>query len=77
MTALPASAIARENPATPPGAEGAHPSTANASPAVNATLAALLQAHAATSGLTPFALAPVGRDRQVTPPRDVAAPQPN
>lgn len=78
VAALPASVMASETPATPSGPDGARRSTAIEAPIANATLAALLQAHAAaTSGLSPFALAPVGRDRDVAPPRRDAAPQTN
>lgn len=78
VAALSASVMASETPATPSGSDGARQSTAIAAPAANATLAALMQAHAAaTSGLSPFALAPVGRDRHAVPPKRDAAPQTN
>lgn len=78
VAALPASLMASENQTPPAGPDGARLSTPVAAPAANATLAALLQAHAAaTSGLSPFALAPIGRDRTVAPPKGDATPHAN
>lgn len=78
VAALPASALAKETHASPSRQDGARRSAEMAAPAPNAALAGLLQAHAASaSGLSPFALAPVGRDRHVAPPKHVAAPQTN